>query len=1042
MKLIKQAILSFRQGKSDKVYEVVLCQVGEGQYVVNFRYGRRGSALREGTRTVAPVPLARAERVFAQLVASKTQKGYVDQAYGSPPAGAIATGRPGRAGAAGLAVQDRREQALIERLREGERPARGRMALDRAIWRAGELGIAGAVPLLIALWQGARPDQRIRRYSIAWALGRCGADPVVAGQAILLLEQICDSGGEAEHIRRIAIEGLRRLYGDEQRAALVQGYIDCMPGGLRELCRTGPAEDLARELQALLDSDHEAAFLALWRAYLIDNEHARAALLELLGRMPLTRGYFACLRQIFKAAEFRRDGEVFGLLAHRFEKTRGKSLPAYSRPEPGEPYHEPTRQYMRRRVWRTLRRLGQDRSPDFIKMAVGVLLPFTDADATPVMTRRYYRWRAPDAIHTWDTFAGYWAFNHLLYGNSPRYYPDANARAWRCRSTPAPGDTAPVPPAPDAREESFPELWEKTPQGLLHLCDESRCERVHEFAVKALRACPDFLARLDTGVAAMLLSRPYDVTAALGLDLAKQLYRGTLDRDQRRELVIALLECRLTVARAQARAWIDARRAELVVDTQLMATAAASAYADNREYARMVLRTAALGDDATRVLIGRLVAAIKALDADHEQRIADIGTTLIECYHRQMADLGIAVIRDLLDHPAAAAQELAGRLLLGHADLARAVPDSMLYALLDSPHESVRGMGAELLGRLSDADLAGHKDLLILLSVHEHADLREGVRPVIRRLAAARADFAAAMTLAFTTELMRKHPRGVHSHLLQVLEDDLRLYLDRVSRQRVWQLLHHKHPHAQELGGLLLGNLDAGELSVAELVKLSSHEILAVRRGAWAMCEKAVDRLERAMPAAVRLLDARWEDSRQFAFALFRARISRDALTPDILVAICDSVRPDVQQFGRELITRYFRAEDGETYLLRLGEHPSEALQLFASSYLETYAAGHPDRIRALEPYFMTVLSRINKGRVTRQRCIAFLHAQALCSRDIAEVAARVFSRQSATMATGDREAMIKAMVDIERAHPDLSTALVLHDVPLRRAAGEAGHGV
>src|SRR5690606_35632517 len=138
------------------------------------------------------------------------------------------------------------------------------------------------------------------------------------------------------------------------------------------------------------------------------------------------------------------------------------------------------------------------------------------------------------------------------------------------------------------------------------------------------------------------------------------------------ELLMAALECRLTVARAQARAWIDARRVELVADTRLMAAAATSAYADNREYARIALRTAVLGQDATRVLIARMVAAIKSIDAGDNQRIADIGTTLLECFYLQVASLGIEVIRDLLDHPAAAAQELAGRLLLNHSELARA----------------------------------------------------------------------------------------------------------------------------------------------------------------------------------------------------------------------------------------------------------------------------------------------------------------------------------------------------------------------------------
>jgi len=48
VKLIKQVSLYFQEGRADKVYEVDLCEVGPGQYVVNFRYGRRGTALKDG----------------------------------------------------------------------------------------------------------------------------------------------------------------------------------------------------------------------------------------------------------------------------------------------------------------------------------------------------------------------------------------------------------------------------------------------------------------------------------------------------------------------------------------------------------------------------------------------------------------------------------------------------------------------------------------------------------------------------------------------------------------------------------------------------------------------------------------------------------------------------------------------------------------------------------------------------------------------------------------------------------------------------------
>jgi len=53
--------------------------------------------------------------------------------------------------------------------------------------------------------------------------------------------------------------------------------------------------------------------------YRIDNEQVRPALLKILREAPLRPPYFQCFRHILKAAEFRRDAEVFGLIGHRIE---------------------------------------------------------------------------------------------------------------------------------------------------------------------------------------------------------------------------------------------------------------------------------------------------------------------------------------------------------------------------------------------------------------------------------------------------------------------------------------------------------------------------------------------------------------------------------------------------------------------------------------------------------------------------------------------------------------------------------------------------
>lgn len=73
--VIQSADLYFKAGSSDKVYHATIENV-DGGYVVNFAYGRRGSALKSGTKTNSPVSLDKAKNIFESLVKEKTGKGY------------------------------------------------------------------------------------------------------------------------------------------------------------------------------------------------------------------------------------------------------------------------------------------------------------------------------------------------------------------------------------------------------------------------------------------------------------------------------------------------------------------------------------------------------------------------------------------------------------------------------------------------------------------------------------------------------------------------------------------------------------------------------------------------------------------------------------------------------------------------------------------------------------------------------------------------------------------------------------------------------
>jgi bifunctional non-homologous end joining protein LigD len=83
MEIIKYSRLFFKEGTSDKIYEIDLVK-DSGGYLVNFRFGKRNTKLQNGTKTTTPIELNRAESIFEKLVNEKTSKGYTFDESGTP----------------------------------------------------------------------------------------------------------------------------------------------------------------------------------------------------------------------------------------------------------------------------------------------------------------------------------------------------------------------------------------------------------------------------------------------------------------------------------------------------------------------------------------------------------------------------------------------------------------------------------------------------------------------------------------------------------------------------------------------------------------------------------------------------------------------------------------------------------------------------------------------------------------------------------------------------------------------------------------------
>lgn len=78
----KSISLFYKSGTSDKVYFLQLVPDGN-EYRVDFQYGRRGSALKGGTKTPEPVSESQATKIYDKIVKEKLGEGYTEGAAGT-----------------------------------------------------------------------------------------------------------------------------------------------------------------------------------------------------------------------------------------------------------------------------------------------------------------------------------------------------------------------------------------------------------------------------------------------------------------------------------------------------------------------------------------------------------------------------------------------------------------------------------------------------------------------------------------------------------------------------------------------------------------------------------------------------------------------------------------------------------------------------------------------------------------------------------------------------------------------------------------------
>ncbi len=1002
MRLIEQTVLEFREGTSDKVYEVDLCEAGEGEFLVNFRYGRRGARLQEGTKTVFPESRERATALYQALVNEKMRKGYWLQgsvAEADLPSVKKVTKSAGNQ-AARKGVQKHLNAALRDELDETRK-------LSRLIWRAGQLKLSESLKTLTKLPELDYFDE----YSLAWSLGRIGSE-----DGLPRLQQLRNSSSPA--VRRVAIEASLLCMQDEKKTQFWQSLGVILPAEwLADFTATSMAERAAWIVKHHQPAAEDEALYHLYLLGAIDPQ-ARELAWWVMHLVPMAQPWRRSIRSIYKAAELRIDGEMYGLCARRFE-IRDRAYAA------AKPLSLRSSRYFSRRQRRLFKQAAKDGDiATFITFAVGVLLAYDDAHkAQPYVTSRYVAVgrRYEIQLTHFDDNAHLLGLNHLLYENSPRYEHGNNA--WSCKTPYLPGCEMPA-----VREESQPAFWDQAPDGIKHLLGESRCARVHEFARKVWQANASFQQESDPDFACKLLGSPYPQTLELGLKLAK-LWLDPLAPHL--SLVVAL--CRsandearllglqqLTTHPLLLAQWQDITL-PLLMTPQLLI----------HQLLRQWLPAQLIGEKVNLFLDAAISALLQLHSGQEAESTMAVETLGILCGEK-FSSVNETFVSRLLAHALPALPLLGVRILLTKP--IEQISDELFHDLSHSPHADVRVVGMQLWNGLSDAQLLERAALIADYSLSPLTEVRQGVGALIARLAAQDANFAEMIVLRLYPRLLREEDEvGLHEDVYVLLIGPLAAHLSTIEPGHRLRMLETPYRHSQLLGLYLLKHfIDLRNLSMSHIVKLGSAETLEVREFVWEFMNHQMIRVKLEREASVLLLDSKWEDSRVFARDYFAKNFGESEWTPELLVSLCDHTRVEIQDFGKQMITRFFQERDGAVYLQKLSQHPSSHMQLFASNYLERYAAGDLSRLQSMEWFFLSVLSRVNQGRVVKQRVLQMIRKEVSADRDTASWFMPLLARQSLTVAIEEKAAIVKILQEIHHRWPDIDSPLQVKEIPTR----------
>lgn len=1011
MKIQQQKKLYFTEGKSDKVYEVDLCTSGSDLYVVNFRYGRRGATLREGTKNIFPVSYDEALNIYNKLVESKEKKGYSEN------------------GSIVVLVQENtaREDTILKYLKRAVSGSYSRdWKVSKIIMRAAELNIQEASTYIIHFIDSS---DEFEQYAAIYALRvlECSTQ-VEAIYAVFNTFKFDDKRG------RIAAMYCLQYASSDILDLLLNHLVNALPLELRNHVKHPRLFYAALKDYYLKDTDINASTLYFVYLYYYNNKNGDETFYNFIKNIPLKVNTFKSFRYIYRASYLLNDYKFFGLVS----KKMGVSSPGYTsgylysgqnwisvntekkKENPSIAFSAKTKKYFNKTSYGLVYRLSKSDINGYLNYAVSMLLALDDKNDRSAYNVQYnYIYNSEERRYITEKriFPKYHEFSalmYVLYGNSSKLNRD-NSKWFYSED---------IKLEALERSEILPEVWNVNPEKVLQILSQAKSEEAVFFALRIIQENNHFLEGISIDILKCLICHYHPKVLDLVLEVIESKYTSKQAED---DILLALLGSKNTRAvefgivqlKKYERDYFsrDSFIAHLLLTEELEVIL----YLNHLFADRLVYNTPInfsqlkeLFEEPSRYAFGYLVAVNKL-----------IGNTQ---FGKLLSGVSQQEIEQLSQSNNVANKLFAANLAKHNKTETFILFKDSIDHYIEAEDAGLRQVGIELLSKFPDYFLLENSKSIRDFCFSEYEEVRVAIQPTIERLVQLDSNFKNSLFNSLVQALIEvENYEGLHANCYALLTNNYKHYLNDISEALIFELILSHYEYAQKLGfPLFRQRINLDSLPVSKLITLGNSDVYEIREMLKGYFELHIPKINYELEHALLIFNSTWQDIIDWACDYFERTIEEKNWTVDMLLYACDHTKKEVQAFGRKMIATHFSEDKGLPLLLKLQEHPTKDMQFFVTNYLETYAKDSPEVILKLETYFRISLFNINTHRATKTRIYAFLEQESIKNKAIAEMTVDLINSVLGTKTIRDRSRNIDLLLNIADVFPEIEIPLLI----------------